>query len=417
MTTIKQVYAYEGVANSVQLPEASLGVGRVAKKCWLNRNLAGMGAASFLSDLGHEMATAILPGFLVSIGASPAALGTIEGVADAVSSFVKVGAGYASDKTGIQKPIAVFGYTLTGLAKGSFALATSWLHVLAGRVVGWFGRGIRNPIRDAMLAASVEPESYGRAFGFHRAMDTAGAVLGPLVAVLLLKTFSFRQIFLVTLIPGLLSAVAFATLVKVTANGPNHHLRFWRSLRDLPKRYKGFLAAVGIFGIGDFAHTLLILRAMQMLAPSLGTAKAGHVAILLYVFHNVLYAVTAFPLGALGDRVSKRILLAVAYLISAAMGVGLVFPLTSFGYLALLFALGGIFIAMEDALEAAIAAELLPPKLRGTGYGVLATVNGVGDFVSSIVVGALWVHLSPAAGFGYAAVLSVVGSVILLRGK
>jgi len=157
-----------------------------------------------------------------------------------------------------------------------------------------------------------------------------------------------------------------------------------------------------------------ILRATQLLTPSLGAAKAGHIAILLYVFHNVLYAVTAFPLGALGDRTSKRLLLAVAYLIAAAMGVGWIFAVPSTGYLALLFALGGIFIAMEDALEAVIAADLLPEELRGTGYGVLATINGVGDFLASIVVGALWAHFLPVAGFAYAAVLGVAGSMVLL---
>jgi len=145
-------------------------------KRWLNKNIIGMGAASFFSDFCHEMATSILPAFLASIGASAALLGTIEGFADAVSSFAKLGAGYYSDKKGIRKGIAVLGYFLTAIGKASFALAVVWPQVLLGRIVGWFGRGIRGPVRDAMLSASVEKEDTGKAFGFHRAMDTLGAI-------------------------------------------------------------------------------------------------------------------------------------------------------------------------------------------------------------------------------------------------
>jgi len=154
---------------------------------WLNRDVVGMALASFFSDAGHEAATSILPLFLVSIGAPPAALGAIEGVADAASSFVKLGAGWFSDRIGQRKPIAVAGYALTGLTTGLFALATAWPHVLLARAAGWFGRGIRGPVRDAMLSESVTPEARGKAFGFHRAGDTLGAIAGPVIALALLS--------------------------------------------------------------------------------------------------------------------------------------------------------------------------------------------------------------------------------------
>lgn len=382
---------------------------------WLNRNVVGLGLTSFFSDFSHEMATAILPMFLSSIGASAAALGIIEGVADAVSSFVKLGAGWVSDKVGRRKPIVTLGYSLTAVAKATFALATSWWHVLLGRVIGWFGRGIRTPLRDAILADSIPPEATGRAFGFHRAFDTLGAVAGPLAAFLLAGMLTYRQIFLMTLLPGLLSVAAIVFLVKERPRAANQELRFWRTVHGLPKQFKRFLIGVGIFGIGDFAHTLLILRAGDLLTPPLGATQAGQLAVLLYLFHNVLYALASYPIGALGDRFGKRGLLAFGYSLSVLMDFGFVIAVPSFWYLALLFALGGIYLGIEDALEGAIAADLLPEEVWGIGYGVLATVNGVGDFASSIIVGALWAGVGPMAAFAYAALLSAFGAVVLLR--
>ncbi len=154
---------------------------------WFNRNVLAIGLTSLLSDFCHEMATAVLPQFMRAIGASAAALGFIEGVADALSSFVKIGAGYHSDKIGHRKTWTVIGYTLTAIAKAVFAFALAWPLILLGRVVGWFGRGIRSPLRDALLAESVAPKDLGKAFGFHRASDTLGAILGPLTAFGLLS--------------------------------------------------------------------------------------------------------------------------------------------------------------------------------------------------------------------------------------
>lgn len=390
---------------------------------WLNRNVAGMALASFFSDAGHEAATSILPLFLVSIGAPPAALGAIEGVADAVSSFIKLGAGWFSDRIGRRKPIAVAGYALTGLTTGLFALATAWPHVLLARAAGWFGRGIRGPVRDAMLSESVTPETRGRAFGFHRAGDTLGAIVGPAFALALLSLLAgreatavtYRQIFWITLIPGLLSTLSFALFVKERARLANHAANLFKTIGGLPTRFKLFLIGVGIFGAGDFAHSLLTLRAAQMLTPEMGAARAGQIAIALYVLHNVLYAGMSFPIGALADRIGKRGLLALGYGVAALMGIGWIVAVPSVWMLGLLFALGGAFIAAEDALEGVLAADLLPEDVRGTGYGVLATVNGLGDFLSSVVVGALWTAVNPAAGFAYATALFFIGAIVIYR--
>ena len=392
---------------------------------WFNRNIFGMSLSSLLSDAGHEMATAILPLFLISIGAPASALGIIEGVSDAISSFVKLGAGWFSDRIGRRKPIAVAGYLLTGLTTGFFAFASTWPQVLVIRSVGWFGRGIRGPVRDAMLADSVIPEARGRAFGFHRMADTLGAVLGPALALILLTMLAgqeatqeiYRQIFLLTLIPGILSAISFLTLVKERSIGPINKKSLVSSVQAMPLKFRFYLIGVGLFGLGDFAHSLLTLRAAEILTPVMGATAAGQTALLLYVVHNILYAGMSFPIGALADRVSKRGLLAAGYALASIMAIGWIIAVPSVWYLGLLFGLGGVFIAAEDALEGAMAADLLPEDLRGTGYGVMATINGLGDLVSSIMVGFLWTSLAPGFGFAYSAILSMAGAIVILKMK
>jgi MFS family permease len=374
-----------------------------------------MGLTSFFSDLGHETATAILPLFLASIGAPPVALGMIEGVSDATSSFVKLGAGWIGDRVPRRKPIVVSGYALTGIATALFGLATGWPHVLISRSIGWFGRGIRGPLRDAMLSDSVEPAVRGRAFGFERAGDTLGAVVGPALAVVLLSALTYRQIFFATLLPGLLAALSFSLLVKERGRSLMRPRKFREAVGALPPKFRLFLVGVSVFGAGDFAHTLLILFATQALTPSLGAAQAGALGVALYTVHNVLYAVASYPMGAVGDRFGKRTLLAGGYLLAALMSMGFIVALPAVWTLAVLFGLGGLYIAIEDTLERAIAADLLPEDLRGTGYGVLATANGLGDFASSLLVGLLWTAVGPAAGFAYAAGLSVIGAAIVFR--
>ena len=394
---------------------------------WLNRNVVGMGLTSFLSDASHEMATAVLPGFLAVIGAPAAALGLIEGVADAASSFVKLAAGWYSDRIGHRKAITVGGYFVTGVAKALFAFAYAWPLVLVGRTVAWLGRGVRGPLRDAILAESVPAESRGRAFGFHRAGDTLGAIVGPAIAVALLAWLQphaadnpsapFRLIFWLTLIPGVSSAAAFAALVTERRRAPSHELRFWGALRSLPSSYRRLLVGVGVFGLADFAPTLMILAATQLLAPGHGVVHAAQIAGLLYMVRNIAYAGASFPIGALSDRVGRRGLLVLGYLVGAVVaagfGVAFIFCLHSMTYLLALFVLAGIYIAAEDALEGAMTADYTTPEVRGTAYGLLATVNGVGDFVASAAVGLLWTGVSPVAGFGYAAVLMLIGAAVL----
>ena len=407
---------------------------------WLNRNVFGFGLTSLLSDLGHEMATAILPQFMQAIGASAAALGFIEGTADALSSFVKLGAGYRSDKVGHRKRWTVLGYALTAVSKAVFAFAFAWPVILLGRVVGWFGRGIRGPLRDAMLADSVAPESRGKAFGFHRAGDTTGAVLGPLAAFGLLSIVAdhpemvqalggwfpslagavggeFRIVFLLTLVPGILSVVSIALLVTEKKRAPNHGLRFMSAVQAMPKDYRWFLLAVGIFGMADFAPTLMILRATTVLQPQLGIVEASRVGALLYLMRNLIYTLASYPIGALSDRFSRTRYLAVGYGVAVMTFLGFAFVLPSIWWFILVFSLAGLFMAWEDTVEGIAVRDYVDENLAGTAYGILGAVNGMGDFVSSLLVGLLWTMIGPAWGFGYAVLAGLLGMTLMFCTK
>ena len=384
---------------------------------WLNRTVLGIGLASLFSDWSHEIATAVMPAFLATFGAAAAWLGVIEGVSDGLSSFTKMASGFYTDKLKRRKPIAVAGYVVTALGTASFALATSAWHILISRSCAWLGRGVRTPVRKALLAAAVTRETYGRAFGFERMMDTIGAIVGPATAFALLTAFqhNYQKVFLLTLVPGILAAGLIAFLVKERERKPVSHISFGARLRALPQTYRKFLVAAGIFGAGDFAHTMLILLAAQRLAPPFGAAKAASVAVGLYVLHNAFYAASAPAAGWLADRFKKQRVLASGYALAAAMAICVIVLPANPWTLALVFLLGGTFNGIVETLEDSFCAELVGEEHHGMAFGVLATVNGVGDFLSSIIVGALWAAFGATTAFIYSAALFILGAALVLR--
>ena len=385
--------------------------GRRPRK-WLTRNIVAIALLSLFSDMSHEMITAVLPFFVVAIGGSAAAVGLIEGASDFAASAAKLWASHYSDKIGRRKPILVLGYLLTAV-KGIMALAFSWPVVLAIRAVAWIGRGMRGPVRDALLVESVAPRFIGRAFGLHRAADTVGAILGPVIALGLLSlAFTYRDIFLISLIPGAITIFIVLFVIKDKASA-GHGKTFSESLRALPADFRRFLLAVGVFGLGNFGHTLLILRAQELLTPKWGAAPAASWAIGLYTLFNVTYSAGSYPAGIWSERVGKRFVLGVGYLLFALMCLGFLWVDGSLPGLAALFALGGLYIAVVDTMEGALAADLLPAAVRATGYGALGTVNGIGDLLSSLMVGLLWTHVSAASGFVYALILTAAGALLL----
>jgi MFS family permease len=389
-----------------------------AKSSWLNRTVLGVGLTSLFSDWSHETATAVLPAFLALIGAGPAWLGVIEGVADGLSSFTKLAAGHFTDRLKTRKPLAVIGYAVTALATASFGLATGAAEVMLGRTLAWFGRGVRSPAKKALLAADVPPGAYGRAFGFERLMDTVGAIAGPLTALWLLEKtqHSYRQVFLWTLVPGLTAVVVFWLLVRERPMEARQQRSFIVGLKSLPAPFRRFLVAVGVFGAGDFSHTMLILYASRALTPAQGMGRAASIAVGLYTLHNVFYAGSAYVSGWISDHVRERkYVLAAGYGLAFVTAILLCTNTQSLLLLAVISALAGLYVGTEEALEDSVAAELVPKDQHGMAFGTLAAVNAGGDFLSSVLVGFLWSAFSVQAAFGMSAVLFFVGTVMVLR--
>jgi MFS family permease len=400
-------------------------------KRWLNRTVAGAGITSALGDFCYETTTVILPGFLAVLGIPAAVLGIIEGIADAVASFTKMVSGYIADKLGHRKLLVLVGYGLTPAGQVLIALAAGWPLLLLGRLVSWFGKGLRGPLRDAIVIQAVSPETRGRAFGFHRAADTIGAVVGPLMGVALLgwaqrlnwadAAGPFRLVLWLSAIPGALAVLAFLTLVKDPGHSPNPGLKFFRSLYGLPTRFKRYLAAVGIFGIGDFSHSLLILAATQMLTPSMGLVHAAQAAGLLYVWRNVVQVAVSYPVGVLADRLGHLQVLLAGYVLGALTAVltAMAFwsSVNSVVLLGVIFFIAGIYVAVEEALESTVTADMVKADTLAISYGALGMVNGVAKFISSTTVGVLWTAVSPVLSFGLAALLMAVGTLALSRVK
>lgn len=398
-------------------------------RAWFNRTVIGAGVTSAFGDFCYETTTVILPGFLAVLGIPAAVLGVIEGAADALASFTKMVAGYIVDKFGRRKVFVLIGYGLTPMGQALIALAAGWPLILLGRLASWFGKGLRGPLRDAIMVQAVTPETRGRAFGFHRAMDTIGAVAGPLLGVALLgwahgfawpdAAGPFRLVFWLTLIPGALAVLAFLTLVNDPEESPNPALRFFSTLRGLPTRFKRYLGAVGVFGLGDFSHSLLILAATQLLTPTMGVVHAAQAAGLLYVGRNLVQVVVSYPIGLLADRFGSQRILVLGYGLGVVTAVltALAFAIQTFAlvFLAGIFFVAGLYVAVQEALESTVTADLVETETLSTSYGALGTVNGVATFISSAGVGLLWTVIAPTAGFALAAVFMAAGTFLLAR--
>lgn len=398
-------------------------------KGWFNRTVAGAGITSALGDFCYETTTVILPGFLAVLGIPAAMLGLIEGVADAVASFTKMISGYIADKLGHRKLLVLVGYGLTPVGQILIALSSGWVLILLGRVVSWFGKGLRGPLRDAIVIQAVSPATRGRAFGFHRAADTVGAVLGPLLGVVLLGLAQdwhcedtagpFRFVLWLSVIPGVLAVLAFLWLVKDPQHSPNPALKFLDTLQGLPVRFKRYLGAVAVFGVGDFSHALLILAATTLLTPSMGVVQAAQVAGLLYVWRNVVQVVVSWPVGWLADDIGHLPVLVAGYFLGVVTAVSAAlafwFAVDSIEVLAGIFFIAGLYVAVQEALESTVTANIVRAETMTVSIGALGTVNGTTKFLSSAAVGVVWTMVSPEFAFALAAGFMLVGTLLILR--
>ncbi len=394
---------------------------------WLNRTVAGASLTSALGDLCYETTTVILPALLAVLGVPAAFLGIIEGVADATASFTRMFSGFIADKLGHRKLLVTAGYALTPVGQVLIALAGGWPLILTGRVVSWFGKGLRGPLRNAIVIQAVDASTRGRAFGFHRAMDSLGAVAGPALGVAILAwthDWAWRSpaaplqfVIWLSLVPGVLAVLAFALMVRDPAESPNPALRFVGTLRGLPAPFKRYLAAVGVFGVGDFSHSLLILAATTLLTERMGVVRAAQVAGLLYVWRNAVEVVASYPVGVLADRFGSRRVLVVGYVLgvltAALTALAFFYEVRTVWPMAVVFLLAGLYMTVQDALESTVTAEFTSAETLATSLGALGTVNGVAKLIASSAVGVLWTAVSPVFAFGLATVFMLAGTGVL----
>ncbi len=364
--------------------------------------------------MGHEMATAAMPALIASLGAGSPVLGLIDGLADGAASFAKFFSGLYCDRLRRRKPLAVAGYAVTAAGMASFGLATQWWHVLLGRVGGWIGRGARSPVRKILLTEATTPETYGRAFGLERAMDSAGAVVGPLIAWALLAVVKPQALFLWTIVPGAIAALLIAFMVRERPHEPQPARPIGGSIRALPAEFREYVAGIGIAGLGDFSNTLLILWATQAWTAKYGLPEATRTAMLFYVGYNVVYTVSCYVSGQLADRLPRHWVLAAGYSLAVIPAVALLTPGDSLLKFAVVFGASGLYMGVWETVESATAASALPAEVRGVGFGLLESVSGVGDIISSIAVGLLWA-VAPAAAMGFVILTSLAGAAIVAR--
>jgi len=389
---------------------------------WLTPGVVGIGAASFFSDSGHEIATAVLPSFLTAtLHASAGALGIIEGVSDALIGVMKLAGGPLANDSERRGRIASGGYLGTALATGAIGLATTVWQVGVLRGFAWCARGLRSPARDTLLASLAPKRAYGRAFGLERAGDNLGAVAGPLLAAGLVAWVGIRHAIWFAVVPGSLAAVAIVVAAR-QARQARHHAAADATgdatgvVAEAAKRLRldlaglreagllGPLLPIALFELGNVATTLLILRATQLLhhgGRSLGAAAS--LAILVYAAHNAVAALVAMAGGHWIDRAGPRVVFgsgALAYLLAYA---GFAAGWHAWPALLGCFALAGGGIGLAETAESALVARTLPDRLRGSGFGLLGGVQSLGDFASSAAVGLLYAAVSAAVGFAYAA--------------
>jgi len=385
----------------------------------MRRALAGLpktvwllGAISLLNDAASDMIYPLVPLYVASVlMAGPKALGWIEGVAEAAGSLLKLGAGVLADRIRRIKPFVVLGYGLAGIARPLIGIATSWTGVLVFRFVDRVGKGLRSAPRDAMLAASVSPAQRGLAYGLHRGMDNAGAVVGPLIAAALLAAgLSLRQVFLLAIVPAILVLVMALRLrepERVELREPLHVDWRWSALS---KPYRRYLVALGLFTLGNASNMFLLLRANELGMDASRTT-------LLWAAYSAVAALAATPLSAWSDRIGRKRLILGGWIGYAVLYVvfGLV-PITA-NVLWIAFPLYGLVTAAIEGSERALVADLVPAAKAGTAFGWYYLVTGLLLLPASALFGWLWQRGSPMLAFGFSALCAVLALAVLVSGR
>ncbi|MGE5591037.1 MAG: MFS transporter [Bacillota bacterium] len=372
-----------------------------------------VGLVSLFTDISSEMLVPVLPIFLSAVLGTPAAaIGLIEGTAEAMASVMKAVSGYMSDRTGRRKPFMLLGYGLSNVVKPLMGFAGSWGQVLALRVSDRFGKGLRGAPRDALIAESSAPEVRGKAFGIHRGLDTLGAAIGPLTAWLILWAWpeQYRRVFWWAVLPGAISVVLLVFMLRDTrperpASGPV--LRNWSvSIGALPPRLRRFILIGTLFALGNSSDAFLILKAQKM---GLATALVP----VAYFTFNASYTLLSYPLGALSDRLGRKPLLIGGFLVFAVIYAG--FALANVAWMAWPLFIGyGLYYAATEGIQKAYITDHALAASRGTAIGVFNALTGLAALPASLLAGFLWDQLSPAAPFWVGAATAALSAVLLL---
>lgn len=387
----------------------------------MTRSVIGIVLATFFSDVGHEMVTAVLPLYLASVAMGPAILGVMEGLADLLFSLSKLAGGVVGHHVEKKRPWATLGYLTTAIGTGAIALVQTVTALISLRAVAWFGRGFRSPLRDFMLSDEVGPTHFGRAYGVERAADMIGAVVGPLVAAgFVWLGVEYRSVILISIGPSLVAVLAiyFMTRDRTHAVGEAPAPPVRKSGK-LPRQFWWFLGGVTVFGLGDFSRTFLIFLAAAALGESGHQVGALSIAVLLYAMHNAVSAIAAIPCGRLGDRMPKLKVLVGGYALGVVTNSILGFGSGSLLWLVIAIGLSGIYIAVEETIEKATAAEMLPREQRSLGFGILACANAIGDMGASLFVGLMLASGHTTMAFLVPAAMGAIGTIwiaIMARG-
>jgi len=385
-----------------------------------------LGIVSFLTDVSSEMLVPIVPQFLrFVLGAPTEIIGVIEGVAESTASVLRVYAGYLADKFGRPKLLAVIGYGLSAMSKPFYIIAGAWTHVLGIRFADRFGKGIRSAPRDVLIADATEPESRGRAFGFHRAMDTAGATLGPMIVLVIVWLVIGRAlpaalgpkyrhvytlVFIAAAVPAALGWIVLAAFVpehKTEEHGKKPEIKF----SALDRCFKVFLAVITLFAIGNSSDAFLVLRATSSVAKG-GVGMPFISFLWVYVVFNALSVIVALRSGVVSDRIGRKPVIIAGWLVFAAVYFAMARVSTPTG-IWIWFIIYGAYYGMTEGMLRAYAVDLAPTHLRGTAVGAYFTMTGVALLPASLIAGFLWDKVSPSAPFYYGGATAIVSAVLL----
>jgi MFS family permease len=382
------------------------------KNNWLNRNVFVMGLTSFFNDVASEMIYPIVPIFLTSVlGAPVAIVGLIEGVAESTASILKVISGWLSDKYQRRKPFVLAGYSFSTVSKILLSLAYSWPFVLFARFIDRFGKGVRTSARDALITESSNASARGKSFGFHRALDTLGAVVGPLIALLAIHYLdnNFRLIFFLAFIPSTIGVFLLVLFVQEKRKEPDPSSSLHLNWRNLDPAFKIFLIISFIFSLGNSSDAFLILR-----DQNLGLSLT--LVVLTYVLFNFAYAVFSIPAGVVSDKIGPRKVLLTGFLLFAIvyLSFGLI---KSPVFLWILFPIYGIYMALTEGVGKAYISNLIPQEKIGTAFGVYQTTIGLTTFLASLIAGLLWTYLGVGAPFIFGGLMAIISALLFVTLK